>query len=136
MEILGIGPGEFVIILVVLLVAVGPERLPDLARQAGRLLARGRNWIQRSPDAAMVLRVRQEIQQELALLHSSLLEVQSVRDEVMGAVKQAEGSIGSIASTKIPLEPTSASAPAAAGRRAPARSTRPSASSRTRAWSP
>jgi len=84
-----------------------------LARQAGRLLVRGRNWLQSSPDAALILRARQEIEQELATLRSSLLEVQSVRDEVIGAVKQAEGSIGSIGSTKIPLDSTSASAPAA-----------------------
>ena len=42
MEILGIGPGEFVFILVILLVVVGPERLPDLARKAGGLLVRAR----------------------------------------------------------------------------------------------
>ncbi|MFN8502451.1 twin-arginine translocase TatA/TatE family subunit [Kouleothrix sp.] len=96
MEILGIGPGEFILILVVLLVVVGPERLPDLARQAGRLLVRGRNWLQSSPDAAMVLRARQEIEQELASLRTSLLEVQSVRDEVIGAARQIEESVESL----------------------------------------
>src|SRR4029079_7742212 len=88
MEILGIGPGEFVLILIVLLVVVGPERLPGLARQAGQMLVRGRNWLQSSPDAAVVMRARQEIEQELANLKTSLLEVQSVRDEVLGAAKQ------------------------------------------------
>ena len=114
MEILGIGPGEFMLILIVLLVAVGPERLPGLARQAGRLLVRGRNWLQSSPDAALILRARQEIEQELATLRSSLLEVQSVRDEVIGAVKQAEGSIGSITSTRIPFDSGRSIAPPAA----------------------
>lgn len=113
MEILGIGPGEFMLILIVLLVAVGPERLPGLARQAGRLLVRGRNWLQSSPDAALILRARQEIEQELATLRSSLLEVQSVRDEVLGAVKQAESSISSIASGKVSLDGVGQIAPPA-----------------------
>ncbi|HNP71211.1 MAG TPA: twin-arginine translocase TatA/TatE family subunit [Kouleothrix sp.] len=126
MEILGIGPGEFILILVVLLVVVGPERLPDLARQAGRLLVRGRNWLQSSPDAAMVLRARQEIEQELASLRTSLLEVQSVRDEVIGAARQIEESveslttaartelheIGSIAPPKLATPESPADAPA------------------------
>src|SRR3954465_5715373 len=88
MEILGIGPGEFVLILIVLLVVVGPERLPGLARQAGSFLVRARNWLQPSGDAALVMRARAEIEAELASIKSSLLEVQDVGDEVMGAAKQ------------------------------------------------
>ena len=98
MEILGIGPGEFIFILVILLVVVGPERLPDLARQSGRMLVRVRNWVQSSPDAAMVLRARQEIEQELASLRTSLMEVQNVRDEVMGVARQLEDSVESFTS--------------------------------------
>ena len=104
MEILGIGPGEFILILIVLLVVVGPERLPDLARQAGRVIVRARDWMQKSPDAALVLRARQEIEQELAVLKTSLVEVQSVRDEVLGAARQIESSVGSITSTKLELD--------------------------------
>ncbi len=111
MEILGIGPGEFLLILIVLLVVVGPERLPDLARQAGKLVVRARNWIQSSPDAALVLRARQEIEQELAGLKASLLEVQSVRDEVLGAARQIEDSVGSLASTKLDLDDVGTIAP-------------------------
>jgi Sec-independent protein translocase protein TatA len=101
MEILGIGPGEFILILIVLLVVVGPERLPGLARQAGGILVRARNWMQTSPDAALVLRARQEIEAELASIKASLMEVQVVRDEVLGAAKQLEDSVGSITSAKL-----------------------------------
>lgn len=112
MEILGIGPGEFMLILVLLLVVVGPERLPDLARQSGRLLVRVRNWVQHSPDAAMVMRARQEIEQELASLRTSLLEVQSVRDEMLGVAKQVEESFESLASAaKIELDEIGSLAP-------------------------
>lgn len=111
MEILGIGPGEFFLIVIVLLVAVGPERLPSLARQAGKLLVRGRTWLQSSPDAALIMRARQEIEQELAALKSSLVEVQSVRDEVLGAAKQIGDSVGSLASTRIDLDDIPSIAP-------------------------
>ncbi len=100
MEILGIGPGEFMLILIVLLVVVGPERLPGLARQAGQFLVRARNWLQTSPDAALVMRARAEIEAELASIKNSLMEVQVVRDEVMGAAKQLGDSVGSIAPPK------------------------------------
>jgi Sec-independent protein translocase protein TatA len=103
MEILGIGPGEFILILIVLLVVVGPERLPGLARQAGGFLVRARNWLQTSPDAALVMRARAEIEAELASIKNSLLEVQVVRDEVMGAAKQLGDSVNSIAPPKFDI---------------------------------
>jgi sec-independent protein translocase protein TatB len=103
MEILGIGPGEFVLILIVLLVVVGPERLPGLARQAGHFLVRARNWLQTSPDAALVMRARAEIEAELASIKNSLMEVQVVRDEVLGAAKQLGDSVGSLAPPKLDL---------------------------------
>jgi sec-independent protein translocase protein TatB len=128
MEILGIGPGEFVLILIVLLVVVGPERLPVLARQAGGFLVRARNWLQTSPDAALVMRARQEIEAELASIKNSLMEVQGVRDEVLDAAKQFENSVGSIAPPKFdmnslvnpPTEPTiAANGQVVAGSEAP-----------------
>lgn len=88
MEFLGVGPWELFIVIVIALVVVGPERLPVLARQAGKFLVTARDWVQKSPDAAMILRARAEIEQELANLRSSLAEVQGVRDEVMEATKQ------------------------------------------------
>jgi sec-independent protein translocase protein TatB len=93
MNILGIGPGELILIMIILLVVVGPERLPVLARQGGQMLVRVRNWVQKSPDAAMIMRARQEIEQELASLRSSLLEVQNARDEVMQVAKQVNQTI-------------------------------------------
>jgi sec-independent protein translocase protein TatB len=52
------------------------------------MLVSVRNWVQRSPDAAMVLRARQEIEDELAQLRANLMEVQNVRNEVLEAAKQ------------------------------------------------
>lgn len=102
MNILGVGPGEIILILIVLLVVVGPERLPEFARQAGRMLVRLRNWVQHSPDAALVMRARQEIEQELAQIRTSLLEVQSVRNEVLDAARQLNESVSPL--TKVRLD--------------------------------
>src|SRR5262249_26309217 len=102
MNFLGVGPGELLVIFIIALLVVGPERLPGMARQAGRLLVRVRNWMQTSPDAALVLRARQELEQELAQLRSSLLEVQTVRDEVLGVANQIDEAVSPIASIRPP----------------------------------
>ncbi|HZU07421.1 MAG TPA: Sec-independent protein translocase protein TatB [Chloroflexota bacterium] len=39
MDLFGIGLGELLLILVLALVVIGPERLPEVARQLGRMLA-------------------------------------------------------------------------------------------------
>jgi len=38
MDFLGIGPLEFLLILIILIVVVGPEKIPDLARRMGRAM--------------------------------------------------------------------------------------------------
>jgi sec-independent protein translocase protein TatB len=102
MNFLGVGPGELILIFIITLLVVGPERLPGLARQVGRGLVRVRNWMQTSPDAALVLRARQELEQELAQIRSSLLEVQNVRDEVLDVAKQIDEAVSPIASIRPP----------------------------------
>jgi sec-independent protein translocase protein TatB len=93
MNFLGVGPGEIVLILIVLLVVVGPERLPALSRQAGRLVVQGRDWLQNKPEMELMMRARQEIEGELEVLKSGLREVQLVRDEVLGTAKQLTDSV-------------------------------------------
>jgi sec-independent protein translocase protein TatB len=102
MNFLGVGPGELILICIVTLLVVGPERLPGMARQAGRFLVRVRNWMQTSPDAALVLRARQELELELAQIRTSLLEVQNVRDEVLDVAKQIDEAVSPIASIRPP----------------------------------
>ena len=83
MELLGVGPGEILLILVIMLLVFGPERLPEFARQAGRFVVRVRDWIQRSPDAALVLRARAELESELQAIRGELTrEVESVRQDL------------------------------------------------------
>src|SRR5215216_212580 len=94
---LGIGPGEFFLILIILLVVVGPERLPGFARQAGKFIIGVRDWIQRSPDAQLILRARDELEQELKSIRSDLAqemesvrqEMETVRQEMIDATREA-----------------------------------------------
>ncbi|GAB4113031.1 MAG: hypothetical protein OHK0050_15490 [Roseiflexaceae bacterium] len=97
MTFLGIGPGEFFLLLIILLVVVGPERLPGFARQAGKAIVGLRNWIQRSPDAQLFLRARDELESELQAIRNDLtqemesvrLEMQTVRQEMIQATREA-----------------------------------------------
>jgi sec-independent protein translocase protein TatB len=52
-----IGFSEILLIAIVALIVVGPERLPGLARKAGKLVGRGRRFVQS---------VRDDINQEIA----------------------------------------------------------------------
>jgi sec-independent protein translocase protein TatB len=84
MTFLGIGPGELFVILIIMLVVVGPERLPGFARQAGKMIVSLRDWVQRSPDAMMLLRARDELELELRTIRDDLTqEMQIVRDEMV-----------------------------------------------------
>ena len=46
----GIGVPEFMVILVVALIAFGPDRLPDFARQAGRMVRQVRKFANSARD--------------------------------------------------------------------------------------
>jgi len=46
----GIGIPEFMVILVVALIAFGPDRLPDFARQAGRMVRQVRSFANNARD--------------------------------------------------------------------------------------
>jgi sec-independent protein translocase protein TatB len=97
MTFLGIGPGELFLILIIALVVVGPERLPGFARQLGKWIVGLRNWIQSSPDAQLLLRARDELEEELRTIRADLVqemqtvrdEMQSVRDEMLQATREA-----------------------------------------------
>lgn len=97
MTFLGIGPGELFLILIIALVVVGPERLPGFARQLGKGIVSLRNWVQRSPDAQMLLRARDELELELRTIRQDLtqemetvrIEMQSVREEMLQATREA-----------------------------------------------
>ena len=82
MNFLGIGPGEFFFILILTLIVIGPERLPEFARGIGRNIVRLRNWMNASPDAQLLIQLRRELEGEISEIRSTLRqEMQSVRAE-------------------------------------------------------
>jgi sec-independent protein translocase protein TatB len=97
MTFLGIGPGELFVLIIILLVVVGPERLPVFARQLGKGIVSLRNWVQRSPDAQLFLSVRDELEGELRAIRDDLTqemeivrsEMQNVRDEMIQVTREA-----------------------------------------------
>lgn len=101
MTFLGIGPGELFVLLIILLVVVGPERLPGFARQLGKGIVSLRNWVQRSPDAQLFLSVRDELESELRAIRDDLTqemesvrsEMQHVRDEMIQATREATSDV-------------------------------------------
>lgn len=114
-----IGFIEIIIISLVALIVVGPERLPAVARTLGHLLGRARGYVN-----GIKTDIHNEMRMdELKNLHTSVNEtVQSIEDSVRQEVDQiktmtdAEGKISSPASTETsaetntpapPTEPTS-----------------------------
>jgi sec-independent protein translocase protein TatB len=74
-----IGFGELVVIGVVALLVLGPERLPRVARDVGRWIGRARRYVER---------MREEIDREV-----ELTELQRLRDEIETKVRAAAESV-------------------------------------------
>jgi len=96
MEILGIGPLELLVILVIALIFVGPERLPEIARQIGRTVRTLRSmssvvmaeWQREFSEAAHMDMNQQNIKQVLTEpLKGVQADIQRVLNEPMTSVQ-------------------------------------------------
>ncbi|CAL95955.1 Sec-independent protein translocase protein TatB [Azoarcus olearius] len=92
------GFSELVVIGVVMLIVVGPERLPKVARTAGHLLGRLQRYvsdvksdIQREMQLEELKKLQQQVQQQAQALESSVrtevAQVESSVDQVVAAIK-------------------------------------------------
>jgi sec-independent protein translocase protein TatB len=88
MNFFGLGFGEIFLILLIVLVVVGPERLPTLARQTGLLIARVQSWIQRSPDAMMIMQARKELEREIENLRNEMVQMQQAQKQLVESAQQ------------------------------------------------
>lgn len=80
MDFFGIGLFEIVFILLLAFIVVGPERMGDLGRSAGRLFAQLLAWQQQSPEAQMIQQIKRDFESEIVEL----------RDEIVRARRQLD----------------------------------------------
>ena len=84
----GIGVPEFMVILVVALLAFGPDRLPDFARQAGRMVRQVRSFAHNARDD-----IRAELGPEYADFQLHDLDPRkAIRKHILEAWDEDEGS--------------------------------------------
>jgi sec-independent protein translocase protein TatB len=108
MNVLGVGPLELIVIMLVALIFVGPERLPRLAADLARTIRELRKYT--NSLAAEFNEVVQEIERETTADRAEWKEigqglseaVKSVSDEVAGAQSDAAGSSAQPSTTNAP----------------------------------
>jgi len=84
MEFLGIGPLEFLVIIVIALIVVGPERLPEIARSIGKTLRDLR---------AMSEGLTAEWQQELSVVSDIQAGEEELQQALIEPFKEAQADL-------------------------------------------
>ena len=97
-----IGFSELVMVALVALLVIGPERLPRAARVAGYWLGKSRAMIA-SMKAEIQLELRAEEMRQLFKDESGLSEFESVVDETNEAIHSIQSSITSLSKDGVDL---------------------------------
>lgn len=84
MEIFNIGLGEMVVIFIIALIVFGPDRLPEVGRQAGRMLREFRK---------MTAEVTEQVQRELELVEEPMREVREITTEARAGIQREIDSV-------------------------------------------
>ena len=104
---------EILIVGVAALVVLGPEKLPEVARTAGRLLARAQSYltqvkgeIERETQLSEIKRIREEISSSAADLKKSFTEIESgvkaETDAIRETVSTVKESVDSVTKSATP----------------------------------
>jgi Sec-independent protein translocase protein TatA len=80
MDFLGVGPFELLLILIISIIFLGPERLQQAARSIGRLLAQVMAWQSQSPEAQMIQQIRADFEQEIVELRNEMIRARKQMD--------------------------------------------------------
>jgi sec-independent protein translocase protein TatB len=113
MNFLGVGPFELMLVLGLALIVLGPERMQEMGRAAGRLVARLLAWQHQSPEARMIQEIRQDFEREIVELRDELVRAQQQVD-VSKEVQRLRQDANSIMSRKNLLSEPPADTPAPA----------------------
>jgi len=95
-----IGFLELILVGVIAFMVLGPERMPELFAQVGRVVRKGRGWIQD---------VRQQIDAETAVLKDPLHDVE---DSVKGGIDSYNAAVMKELGETLPSEPAAFQEPA------------------------
>ena len=136
---------ELLVIGVIALVVIGPERLPKVARTIGHLVGRAQRYvgdvksdIQREIELDELRKLKQQMQDAAQSVQSSIQNTESALRQPLEAFEQS--TMSTLNELKTPLgtpDPSSVPAPAApaslsaAGSTTPAASTEPSSGSKS-----
>jgi sec-independent protein translocase protein TatB len=96
MNLLGIGPFELLLILVIATIVLGPERMDQTGRTLGRLYGEYRSRWQRDVDE-----MTSELRRELEMLQQ---EVEEIRQSTEEEIKAATGAVEDVLDTQINLD--------------------------------
>ena len=128
-----VGFSELMVIAVVALVVIGPERLPKVARTAGLLLGRLQRYvsdvkadINREMQLDELKKLQQQVSDQVASLEATVThEMREVESSVNDAIEPpaAEGAASSTASPELPPGTAPEATPAADGQLTPASAT-------------
>lgn len=136
MNFFNIGAGEFFLILILLMIVFGPERLPQLARQLGKAINDLKRFA-RDIDPELLQDFREitkdfeSVRDEVTSLRSDLAEIQR---DISGAAKDVSGSLNEVVqeakvSTSLTTDPQAVRAAQAAAASAQYRAAAPVATS-------
>lgn len=98
MNFLGIGPFEILLVLVIAIIVLGPERMATTGRSLGRLYARYRSRWQRDVDE-----MTRELRQELSMLQ---MELDEIRQTTENEIQATQSVIEKTVNTEIDLDTT------------------------------
>ena len=98
-----VGFWEILIILILALVVIGPERLPGAARKAGYFVGKARRYIEG---------VRSEVESELdvnefkRMLHNQEVQINELQEQIKSGVDDVKSDVSDVASVIVSCDPS------------------------------